>query len=471
MLLSSEFEESSNGSSTVGDGKKVLTKGAMKVFEGLKVSIPTEDLNLAKILGDGSAGKSVCKNIKSRKKIHKKRCGKQKNKRPYNHKLPPLMSKIPDVYDFEETQDNSDIFTRPDFKSFRNNNGKSKKDVGSDEESQDNDAFSSSTSSVSELITSKSRPHQNITKKKCMIMGRIFKNAAKSKPVDEDIRSIPVIDNTKLVQEFVMNCSHPMNNQSKMTEEELDLAFDKLLNKPTILNDKSEPKTTKKKFRNKNKKRHTVSDSSDDEFQLQQPLKKRSIKGNKKQPEQESGINMELELKECIGVASRKSQRKCTSGKQNVLIEYWSSDESTFETLVEASKPIQEKIDPPIESVKNIDLMSIEPIILEEKIIKPVEPKKPKLSTIFPSNRRKRSTANPLYHWSSSSEDESRDLIEVRPIRDEFDDDDRPMQHGWIVGDSPKKLVTMLAQAKGKKSETDTVKECGKKRTTTSTFS
>lgn len=468
FLLSSEFEDSSNGSSTVGDGKKVLTKGAMKVFEGLKVSIPTEDLNLAKILGDGS--KSACKNIKSRKKVHKKRCGKPKSRRPYNNKLPPLMSKIPDVYDFEETQDNSDIFTRPDFKSFRNNNGKSKKDFGSDEESQDNDALSSSTSSVSELIASKSRPPQNITKKKCMIMGRIFKNAAKSKTIDEDIRSIPVIDNTKLVQEFVMNCSHPINNQSKMTEEELDLAFDKLLNKPPLLSDKPEVKNAKKKFRNKNKKRHIVSDSSDDEFQLQQPPKKRSIKGNNK-PEQESGINMELELKECIGVASRKSQRKCTSGKQNVLIEYWSSDESTFETPVEASKPIQEKIDPPIESVKNIDLMSIEPIILEQKIIKPVEPKKPKLSTIFPSNRRKRCTANPLYHWSSSSEDESRDLIEVRPIRDEFDDDDdRPMQHGWIVGDSPKKLVTMLAQAKGKKSETDTVKECGKKRTT-STFS
>lgn len=81
------------------------------------------------------------------------------------------------------------------------------------------------------------------------------------------------------------------------------------------------------------------------------------------------------------------------------------------------------------------------------------------------SNRRKRTAPNPLYHWSSSSDDEMQGLVEVKPIRDELDDDeeedeDRPVQHGWIVGDSPKKLVTMLAQAKGsKKIDADCVKE------------
>lgn len=85
--------------------------------------------------------------------------------------------------------------------------------------------------------------------------------------------------------------------------------------------------------------------------------------------------------------------------------------------------------------------------------------------------RRKRTAANPLYHWSSSSEDESQDLIEIKPIREDEEEfeDDRPIQHGWIVGESPKKLVTMLAQAKGKKlTDIDCVKEQGKKRTTNS---
>ncbi|KAJ3634079.1 hypothetical protein MTP99_010987 [Tenebrio molitor] len=507
------------------DGKKVLTKGAMKIFEGLKVSIPTEELNIDKILTCGHSVKATnldssdftgltlekekngkqLRDVRCNSELHGKSSSKQKNATKSKQNKWSLSSKIHDIYDFEETQDNSDVFTKPDFRSFRNNHEKSKKNEkpeGSDDDSQDCtdaisfDAFSSSTSSVSELLPTKSNTQQNITKKKCMIMGRIFKNAVKSRVIDEDIRNIPIIDNAKLVEDFVLNCPEPVTEKkTKMTEEEMNLAFDNLVNsksnesKQTAtkscppVSDKLEHKNSlgKRKSKVKSKKRsYGCSDTSDDEFKLQKSSKKRPKKKNNKI--EDNCINLEQELRECIGVASRKSQRKCTSGKQNVLIEYWSSDESSFETLPEppTSKPSptnytvsEEAVDKllPDTTVTEIDRGSDEGVNHEDNN-KVVDAQSHKRSRASPStyivNRRKRAAANPLYHWSSSSEDESRDLIEVRPIRDEIEDDeDRPVQHGWIVGDSPKKLVTMLAQAKGKKCETDSVKEHGKKRTST----
>jgi hypothetical protein len=182
-----------------------------------------------------------------------------------------------------------------------------------------------------------------------MIMGRIFKNAVKSRVIDEDIRNIPIIDNAKLVENFVLNCPEPVTEKkTKMTEEEMNLAFDNLVNsksnesKQTAtkscppVSDKLEHKNSlgKRKSKVKSKKRsYGCSDTSDDEFKLQKSSKKRPKKKNNKI--EDNCINLEQELRECIGVASRKSQRKCTSGKQNVLIEYWSSDESSFETLPE----------------------------------------------------------------------------------------------------------------------------------------
>ena len=55
------------------------------------------------------------------------------------------------------------------------------------------------------------------------------------------------------------------------------------------------------------------------------------------------GIDFEKELKECIGVASRKSQRTCTSGKQNVLTEFWSSDESMKGSYVDDDEDFSKK--------------------------------------------------------------------------------------------------------------------------------
>lgn len=58
--------------------------------------------------------------------------------------------------------------------------------------------------------------------------------------------------------------------------------------------------------------------------------------------------------------------------------------------------------------------------------------------------RRKRAAANQLYYWSSSSDED--EMIETAPVAEE--ENDRLEQHGWIVGDSHKKMITMLAMEK-----------------------
>lgn len=350
-------------------------------------------------------------------------------------------------------------------------------------------------------------------------MGRIFKSQARSKleDIDEEMRDIPIIDNDELVENYVANCKKIIKNEMKpkLSEKEINQLFDQLLEnknmekksanstltKTTTKSKQDVKKVDNKKKKLKNRKRaRTNSESTDDEFNLNK-TSKRSYKKNCKA--EDNCINLEQELKECIGVASRKSQRKCTSGKQNVLVEYWSSDDSQFEALLESQKIEIKPKQTVLEETKDVELPQIPTKTLEEAIESKLNekavtssetiirhknqekrPQHRKKSTnekkektpvtdtekadAAATNRRKRAAANPLYHWSSSSEDESQDLIEVKPLREEEEDEeDRPIQHGWIVGDSPKKLVTMLAQAKGKKTDIDCVKEQGKKRTNT----
>jgi hypothetical protein len=59
--------------------------------------------------------------------------------------------------------------------------------------------------------------------------------------------------------------------------------------------------------------------------------------------------------------------------------------------------------------------------------------------------RRKRTAALQLYYWSSSSDEE--EVPEPAPAPEE-EEDDRQEQHGWIVGDSHKRMITMLAMEK-----------------------
>ncbi|KAK9870637.1 hypothetical protein WA026_008199 [Henosepilachna vigintioctopunctata] len=521
---------------------KMPTKGALKVFEGLKVSISTVELNLEGVLNNSppikkvdlnNPEKDICqKQFSSPKTPRSSRKSKPvKNKQQLDDRFifkvkkkptskecekaklelsEEASDKIPDVYDFEETQDNTDVFVKPDFKTFRTKGVEELRNENIFENNYEGHTLSSSSSSTNS-ICKKPKTNECITKKKHMIMGRIFKNAVKPK-ADEDVRGIPNIDHNELVENYVLSCTPKLEEEfkkPKMTEEEMNSLFDKLLDKPVDplkkqnIQNKLDLKTTglKKKFKIKCKKRHrTNSDSTDDEFGLNRIVKKRPSRKNAK--EEDNSINLEQELRECIGVASRKSQRKCTSGKQNVLVEYWSSDESAFETFLEnhlqelssrtdsleQTKESCNAIEQKIEEENPIAKITNSKIHTTDKETKGKSKKftasKKKSSSIESQNsaalpqpvaqinRRKRAAAHPLYHWSSSSEDETQDLIEVKSIRDDNDDEydeDRPIQHGWIVGDSPKKLVTMLAQAKGKKTESESsVKEQGKKKNSNS---
>lgn len=285
--------------------------------------------------------------------------------------------------------------------------------------------------------------------------------------------------------------------------------------------------------------------------------------------EQELGMSFQ-QIKEIIGFATRKSQRKCTTGKQNVLAENWSSDEDLDTRLTkEKSKAAKENIENKstrirksnaVLQAKNLDLISKpfeekpingctnnkeesivngelvngtsnrpknnkrtnrkrhkddqsgsesecdamkkrarkvrkkrksikehdEPNIapssevlpdIVEKIASDISVEKiavgskkrnkqnltdldAQTAAILSLPRRKRVSTDMLYYWSSSSdEDQYAGMIEVKPIRDDVNLTEHPIQHGWIVGDSHKKLVTLLAHAKGKKTEDCAVKE------------
>lgn len=481
--------------SATGENVKVVTKGALKVFEGVKVSIPTEDLDLTKVLSKKPAGETEEQQPEVENARKPARNGLKKVASALICKTKPSQKlsnqkdddKNYDVYDFEETQDNSDVFFANPLTNYRSFRSQIETNTKETETSSLTDTFSfeavsvSSTSTLSNVSAKKTKVDKNATKKKCMIMGRIFKNALKSK-VDDNIREIPEVNNEKLVNDYVLNCPHPEPPKVTMTQEEMDRLFNDLLEGTETKNNKTnKTKQQTQKLAQPKKRNRKNSETTDDEFSIGKPVKKRTYKKSSDK-KVDNSINLEQELKECIGVASRKSQRKCTSGKQNVLVEFWSSDESISEAVLETT-PIRES--PPI--VEKINEQQTQNILPEPPVTKPqrrpkkhLSKNKPKLKTkesekLKPTepivetlaiNRRKRASVNTLYYWSSSSEDEFNDLIEVKSVRDEFhDDEDRPMQHGWIVGDSPKKLVTMLAQAKGKKSDLESVKEQAKNRT------
>lgn len=63
--------------------------------------------------------------------------------------------------------------------------------------------------------------------------------------------------------------------------------------------------------------------------------------------------------------------------------------------------------------------------------------------------RRKRMASEKLYYWSSSSDEDFGKINST--CAQEFDGGEQYQKHGWIVGDSHKKLVTLLAIAKGNK--------------------
>lgn len=111
------------------------------------------------------------------------------------------------------------------------------------------------------------------------------------------------------------------------------------------------------------------------------------------------------------------------------------------------------------EKKKETDVMETIPKQNAPVTMAPATNKKPPK----PMPRRKRIASEMLYYWSSSS-DEEFGRIKQSENEDGETSDIHIEQHGWIVGDSHKKLVTLLAHAKGKKIDDCAVKEAAHKK-------
>lgn len=182
-----------------------------------------------------------------------------------------------------------------------------------------------------------------------------------------------------------------------------------------------------------------------------------------------------------MGVARQRARRKCTVGKQNVLAESWSSESepdaipprpNSAESVILTSRKKKGKKKDHHSSAKRTNRhISFKKRDVENRVnnnsrhgsysgtsraynesddaarstVNPYDAPTPSTSTAHthlgpPTDRpRPRPRTTAYYNWSSDGEDEQ----EHQP------------QHGWIVGDSHKKLVTMLAHAKGRKRNND----------------
>lgn len=479
----------------------------------------------------------------------------------------------------DEEDDESSYSDRDDYYNFNSVSGSGTEDLENPVDDDENSRHAAS----GQTLKNSSRSASNL-QKKCLIMGRIFKNATKN------LEPSIVEDNEKTSAEPI-------------PEQELDAIFDNLKNKKSAKEDK--PSSTKAKS-TASEKRNTESDDEKLETggQLQtssKPRKSREVANL----EAEWGMSVG-QIKELIGVGKRKSQRKCASNRQNKFVETWSSDEyEEFHTTKDIIALIQEaemkasrtksrlakqnaetnsavlqsdnenepksgnpstnasieskevkkeklKVKSTADSSSNELVAPSENDNVPTKIAEYIKPRTKKISfekfqsegesdfdehwnktakrakirdrrrTIatreeasnvkdiknkkqspepsiskkqqmsiakkcknvpsatesndkmnVPKNiksgsksknskssaRRKRIASDMLYYWSSSS-DEEFGRIQPSDHDDEDNSENHLEQHGWIVGDSHKKLVTLLAHAKGKK-----IEDCGVKET------
>lgn len=200
----------------------------------------------------------------------------------------------------DEEDDESSYSDRDDYYNFNSVSGSGTEDLENpvDDDENSRHAASSQTSKNS------SRSASNL-QKKCLIMGRIFKNATKN-PEPSNVE-----DKEKTTVEPI-------------PEQELDAIFDNLKNKKGGKEDK--PSSTRAKSTASKKKTAESDDEKPDiDYQLQassKPRKSREVANL----EAEWGMSVG-QIKELIGVGKRKSQRKCASNRQNKVVETWSSDE------------------------------------------------------------------------------------------------------------------------------------------------
>lgn len=200
----------------------------------------------------------------------------------------------------DEEDDESSYSDRDDYYNFNSVSGSGTEDLENPVDDDENSRHAASC----QTSKNSSRSASNL-QKKCLIMGRIFKNATKN------------IEPSN-VEEKEKTSGEPI------PEQELDAIFDNLKNKKCAKEDKAS--STKAKS-TASKKKNTECDDGKRETvnHLQtssKPRKSREVANL----EAEWGMSVG-QIKELIGVGKRKSQRKCASNRQNKFVETWSSDE------------------------------------------------------------------------------------------------------------------------------------------------
>lgn len=176
------------------------------------------------------------------------------------------------------------------------------------------------------------------------------------------------------------------------------------------------------------------------------------------------------------GVARQRARRKCTVGKQNVLVETWSSESdpdggparpNSAESVTSpvGRKKKAKRREGQLQSIRRARQMPIKRQDVQARVAlfkrsrsrvssgsgecsrassSGVGTSSTATTSTSASSIRLPSGSKPrprsaAYCWSSEGDEEQEHL----------------QQHGWIVGDSHKKLVTMLAHAKGRKRNHD----------------
>ncbi|XP_061382560.1 uncharacterized protein LOC116777172 isoform X1 [Danaus plexippus] len=529
----------------------VPTKGALKGFDGIKVSIPKSDINMSAIApGVGCSGKRKKKNRSKKKKERKSSDGSSKYDSEYHRRNKDSPKRNVDVYEFMDTEDTELFEFRPStlmerFRSISNKESPSTSKASqapeipdaSSESASDGDDFvymsddyvCSDDETENSLLScdfghvkgnnfENKKPTSPLKRKdvieKNAVMGKIFKNNAVRFERKRSKSREPAKPQANLDQLFdsLLEDGNQSDVSKKDNSESLpstSLSIEENVNRMNIQENEHEitdlevagpsqiydpiPSTSAASFlTSSSSKRKSVtpprkldlnalraleyghcsktdgstyrknlsldyyarssqvisnkySSSDDDDFTVPEPSyashrkieeaspdknrsrdkvtkeksssKRRSHDARRKSYDSGSESASRALAPDDGGVAVQRARRKCTVGKQNVLAESWSSESE------------QDGAPPRPNSV--------------ESVVASAGRKKRgrKRETCVVPGRRSGGNhvrTRPSSYWSDGEEEH-----------------EHPQQHGWIVGDSHKKLVTMLAHAKGRKRNDD----------------
>ncbi|XP_038216363.1 uncharacterized protein LOC119835539 isoform X2 [Zerene cesonia] len=204
---------------------------------------------------------------------------------------------------------------------------------------------------------------------------------------------------------------------------------------------------------------------SDDSFHYNKRKSKEKDFNTKPMSSDKSINNSKLDYSDGIfdntedaGVARQRARRKCTVGKQNVLAETWSSESepdgipprpNSADSVVVGlgrKKKGRKKEGQALGGRKANNRQALGKKHEVADSIRSNRNSCDNYNRVIPTTRpsavgvasKKVRPRPPPYYWSDDEEEQ-----------------EHVQQHGWIVGDSHKKLVTMLAHAKGKRNHDD----------------